>query len=341
MDEDTIAAACLDCGTTITRRASGRGKPKLYCEDCAATRRRGNTRRCHQRKRTQVRPASRELFCRGCNVSLGMSGCGKQREVCDECREAGAREYQRQLRVANSRPERVFHCEMCGGQIERRGRSGLPRFCMTCTPVARRVVGRRSDARRQERRTWLRRNSPGQFATQCDRCASHLKRPRRRSGRLALCYQCSRVDINARLRAAAPSRANTTCVDCQIPIPQKRKGPVVLRCATCAVPQLRLRWKVYGQKHSHIRRARKLSRPVEKFGASEIFERDGWRCGICGAKIPRSLAHPHPMSVSLDHKVPLSKGGAHTRSNCQAAHLRCNLRKRDAVAPLGGQIPLF
>ncbi|MFY1686497.1 HNH endonuclease [Plantactinospora sp. WMMB782] len=212
---------------------------------------------------------------------------------------------------------------------------------MTCTPVARRVAGRRNDAKRRERRTWLRHNSPDQFATQCDRCASPLKRPRRRSERPALCYQCYHDDVHARLRAATPSRANTTCVDCRASISQKRKGPVALRCAGCAAKQLRLRWKVYGRKHWHIRRARKLSRPVEKFSASEIFERDGWRCGICGAKIRRSLAHPHPMSVSLDHKVPLSKGGAHTRANCQAAHLRCNLRKKDAVAPAGEQIPLF
>lgn len=33
------------------------------------------------------------------------------------------------------------------------------------------------------------------------------------------------------------------------------------------------------------------------------------------------------MSASLDHVVPLSKGGDHTRSNSVVAHLICNIRK--------------
>jgi 5-methylcytosine-specific restriction endonuclease McrA len=41
------------------------------------------------------------------------------------------------------------------------------------------------------------------------------------------------------------------------------------------------------------------------------------------------LRRPSPWSVSLDHIVPVSKGGTHTRDNVQAAHLRCNQAKGD------------
>lgn len=78
---------------------------------------------------------------------------------------------------------------------------------------------------------------------------------------------------------------------------------------------------------SQLRRARKAARPTEKFTDQEIFERDGWRCGICGRRISRRRRWPDPLSVSLDHIVPLALGGSHTRANAQASHLRCNQQK--------------
>lgn len=70
----------------------------------------------------------------------------------------------------------------------------------------------------------------------------------------------------------------------------------------------------------------------------QILDRDGWRCGICTRKINRLARWPHPDSKSVDHIVPLSKGGDDTAANKQAAHLGCNLRKSDRGA---GQLALF
>src|SRR5699024_2990102 len=58
-----------------------------------------------------------------------------------------------------------------------------------------------------------------------------------------------------------------------------------------------------------------------------FFDRDGWICGICDDPVDRAMEYPDPMSVSLDHIIPLSKGGSHTPENVQCAHLDCNLRK--------------
>lgn len=75
------------------------------------------------------------------------------------------------------------------------------------------------------------------------------------------------------------------------------------------------------------RRARKAAAAFEDFDRREVFIRDGWRCGICKGKVDAKLSAPHPMSASLDHIVPLSRGGDHTRANTQLAHLRCNIAK--------------
>lgn len=58
-----------------------------------------------------------------------------------------------------------------------------------------------------------------------------------------------------------------------------------------------------------------------------VYIRDGWICGICNNPVDRNLYHPHPMSVSLDHIIPVSKGGGHTYDNLQCSHLICNIRK--------------
>lgn len=76
----------------------------------------------------------------------------------------------------------------------------------------------------------------------------------------------------------------------------------------------------------------------ERFAPTEVYERDGWTCGLCRLSVDPGLAWPHPMSASVDHILPLSQGGSHTLANVQCAHLSCNSRKSDRVeSDLGGQ----
>lgn len=93
-----------------------------------------------------------------------------------------------------------------------------------------------------------------------------------------------------------------------------------------------------GRRGSSVRRARKLSgNDIEQIDAFTIFNRDGWRCGICGKAVKRDATYPDPMSASLDHIMPLCRGGLHTQENVQCAHLGCNLHKNVSG---GGQLRL-
>jgi hypothetical protein len=76
--------------------------------------------------------------------------------------------------------------------------------------------------------------------------------------------------------------------------------------------------------HHAIRRARKYNVSAEKFSIKDIFDRDKWICGLCKKKVNKKLKYPHPLSASLDHILPLSLKGSHTRKNVQLAHLLCN-----------------
>lgn len=75
-----------------------------------------------------------------------------------------------------------------------------------------------------------------------------------------------------------------------------------------------------------LRRLRKTPtrEPVDR---RKVFDRDNWCCGICKNKIDPRLKHPDPKSASLDHIVPISKGGQHSYVNTQATHLDCNVGK--------------
>jgi len=55
-------------------------------------------------------------------------------------------------------------------------------------------------------------------------------------------------------------------------------------------------------------------------------------CGICGKEIDPRFKYPHPLSPTVDHIVPVSKGGHPSDlSNLQAAHRWCNRWKSDRL----------
>lgn len=54
-------------------------------------------------------------------------------------------------------------------------------------------------------------------------------------------------------------------------------------------------------------------------------------CGICGYPIDYSLGWLHPEAFTVDHIMPLAKGGKDVLENKQAAHRKCNRSKSDHV----------
>ena len=51
-------------------------------------------------------------------------------------------------------------------------------------------------------------------------------------------------------------------------------------------------------------------------------------CGICGKPVDFQKKYPHPMSPSIDHIIPVAKGGHPSDpDNLQLAHWICNRQK--------------
>lgn len=85
--------------------------------------------------------------------------------------------------------------------------------------------------------------------------------------------------------------------------------------------------------HPNVMRRNALYRAAPDLSRVAIFERDRWCCQLCLRAVDPEIMWPDPWSASLDHILPISRGGEHTPSNVQLAHLRCNISKRDRSSP--------
>ena len=60
----------------------------------------------------------------------------------------------------------------------------------------------------------------------------------------------------------------------------------------------------------------------------EIFERDRWRCHLCGKKVDPMADRKAPNGATIDHLLPIALGGRDEPANVACAHNRCNREKR-------------
>lgn len=97
----------------------------------------------------------------------------------------------------------------------------------------------------------------------------------------------------------------------------------------------KIREKLNGTKRAtHRRRAKKYGCAYDgSISLKKLIKRDGLRCVLCGG-----LCNPDdhswseyfgPTYPTIDHIVPMSKGGSHTWDNVQVAHAICNSIKSD------------
>lgn len=130
---------------------------------------------------------------------------------------------------------------------------------------------------------------------------------------------CTQAQSEKRRQArGTPPPTARECVECgKVFTPRANNAERATRCSKeCARRAARRRY-----------RARLAEVLFEDVSTHAVFERDGWTCQLCMNPIDYALVAPHPMSPSIDHKVPISLGGAHTFENCQAAHMVCNSSK--------------
>ena len=96
-------------------------------------------------------------------------------------------------------------------------------------------------------------------------------------------------------------------------------------CQRCRDDDRRQRDRGRGP-HKAIRR-REVVKKGEKIKVNDLVARDGFDCQICFEVIDWAKRRERRWWASLDHIVPIKKGGQHTTENCRMVHIGCNSRK--------------
>lgn len=85
----------------------------------------------------------------------------------------------------------------------------------------------------------------------------------------------------------------------------------------------------------------KLHRGYEWY-RKKVFESGSAICGLCDEEIDLELKWPDPMSLTIDHIIPLALGGTNEDINLQPTHQKCNFKKGARLTiPKEGEKALF
>ena len=207
---------------------------------------------------------------------------------------------------------------------------------------------------------------PAPKPTACDVCGAPIKYAGKGNPRRACSQKCRDVKHDAAKKA---KRANAikTCIQCGSGFKangryrtcsdkcrderkaeqyeQKklnRPAYVIRECGWCEQP-IKLPYSANAPRKYHdeckiqARRARDRIKGVRRRGYrsnylvthEEIAQRDNYTCQLCRKPVDMLLPRTSKFGATLDHKIPISKGGADTLENLQLAHWVCNNRKSD------------
>lgn len=95
-------------------------------------------------------------------------------------------------------------------------------------------------------------------------------------------------------------------------------------CASCLEQSQRKQRRIAKAK----RRARIREAEAQSIDPIRVFERDKWKCHICGRKTPRAKRGTiEDDAPELDHLISLAEGGTHTWGNVACSCRKCNGEK--------------
>lgn len=129
------------------------------------------------------------------------------------------------------------------------------------------------------------------------------------------------------------SKSDRLCIGCRKIIPRSARADKKWCSEDCAS-------KARGHTMNVTRRIQ-TTEPIGAFLRMDIYNRDKWICQICKKPVKKELSFPHPKCASLDHVIPLSRGGTHESENVQLAHLSCNTSKGNRVGDINSRPALL
>jgi 5-methylcytosine-specific restriction endonuclease McrA len=233
-------------------------------------------------------------------------------------------------------------CVLCGNQLPE-GSHGKKKYCSyKCGRVAQAKIYHAS----QPECTCLvcekvyRPKSPERnkcCSRECGFVFSAFKRSARATG--------ARVWVRVRVKKKTDPKPyvsqvpeSLNCKECKVAFSPKPTGgrPAEYCSVFCRNKKMKKQKRITKSKRDAITRK---AFGAERIDPIDVFERDNWRCCICGIKTPKRKRGTYDnCAPELDHIVSLANGGSHTWGNVQCCCRECNIRKG---AKNYGQLILF
>lgn len=152
-----------------------------------------------------------------------------------------------------------------------------------------------------------------------------------------LCKKCLRFKNKVNIyHKAKPKTA--ICPVCNVEHIAKIRIAMCLPCKKERQKHLKRNRKKQENK-SLLTRARKYGVVKETISRAKVYDRDKYKCRVCGIKVVRTKTYA-PNMATIDHIIPMSKGGPHTYENVQTLCAQCNSNKRDII-PSSVQLSIF
>ncbi len=159
---------------------------------------------------------------------------------------------------------------------------------------------------------------------------------------------CERCDEKFKVYPSAPNRRfcsaecrknpslDSVCENCRKPYKYKPGRNRGLFCKdSCRIAWFSQNFQGENSPHwkggiragFYSKRRRAVYRKGENINHLEVFEYHNWICNICGQDIDPGVRFPDKRAASLEHIIPISKGGQHVWDNVAPAHIECNNKK--------------
>jgi 5-methylcytosine-specific restriction endonuclease McrA len=306
---------CAVCGVGLEPQR--RGRPRKYCESCSPSREPFDRREEQRSQSRAAKLAAPRVPCVECGQPVAPKiGGGLPKRYCgDPCRLSA----KAKRRAGRPRPSTTVACVVCGKDFRKR-KSEIARWAKHCCSQECKNLSKRTVhscdllwfSCIRCRASW---SAHSGTESRCRRC----RIPVSRSGPICRLGRGGRTPM----RQAARLFISGTCEQCgEGFLARGGYHPETYRHCPGCKPR---RWK------KDRERAERAGVSYEPINRRLIFERDEYRCGICGELTDRTAEPSTPRFPTLDHIVPIANGGGHVKSNVQCACFECNWRKADGT----------
>lgn len=246
--------------------------------------------------------------CAECGKNFEPRNGGKKQKYCSRAcrREVAYRNFKsRQALELSERIENIL-CRECGCKVNYKGTGAIPIFC-------------NEKCKHKFHNTKSRRARGGLRPTQskpCEFCGD-LFMPKKRDARYCPDKWCGQKAYKLRkaLGQELPKSFDVSCDGCKIRFIAKK-------------PDARWCSKTCANRHwGNVRARQARVRDAGSYADRDVFIRDNWICHLCNQAVDSELSRTDPMGATIDHVVPLSKGGSDSFENVRTAHFSCNVKK--------------